>query len=371
MQNTLVPFLLLMFISLNVARAQPLSVVVDEDRHLVIRGTSDDVVGYELRSESGSLLPGSPAPFGLALISDEFYVAAAQPSGLAIDGELRLNTKWNEIGAKDIQFGIYPRGTRGLAVNPVVEYPSVENTVGIGFDRGFHFVLQGNGQAIDDLTIFSTAGGLLPSQTGAPFDPPGESNNDGDSVRLTSSTPVVVDGELPIDVRWNQNFGFRDVTYKYRDANSGEEFGPFFLPGRLYPPAPEPKHVHVLVSSIDNALTLVGSNSQLYGFEIQSPSGSLIPGADPAPFDVFSTSSTTLVELQSNDRVTLDGQVKLDVNYNRNIAGRDLSYSYSHTGHIDPFGPFEVTRYPASVARARINSLLIFSRFWFMQRRQR
>lgn len=354
MQNNLIRFFLLTIFWSSIVRAQQLSVFVDEDRYLVIRGTADDVVGYELRSESGSLLPGSPAPFGLALTADEYYVAAAEPSGIAIDGELRLSTKWNEIGAEDIHFGVYPRGASSRTQSRVESYPSVGDTIGIGFDRNFRFVLDGNGQEIDELTFFSTAGGLLPSETGAPFDLPGESNNDGDSVRLTSNIPVVVDGQLPVDVGWNQNFGFRDVTYKYRDATSGEEFGPFFLPGRLYPPAPEPEHVRTWFSTTDNALTITGENSQLYGFQVQSPSGSLVPGMDPAPFDRFSTSSTTLIELSTNGRVTLDGQVKLDVYYNRNIAGEDISYSYNHTGHIEPFGPFELRRYPVSATRSRI-----------------
>lgn len=95
------------FIATN-SYSQEIQVVVDEQDYFVIQGESLELLGFQLESPSGSLIPNPNAdssPFQFYLANKTTTVGLGSlGETVSVSGSLKLPTQWNSAGQKDVGF---------------------------------------------------------------------------------------------------------------------------------------------------------------------------------------------------------------------------------------------------------------------------
>lgn len=96
------------FLCASISSADDIQVVVDDDDHFVILSDSIELLGFQLESPSGSLIPSEtsdPSPFHFWLVNEPTVVGLGSLGDVVtVVGSLKLSTRWDSSGQKDVGF---------------------------------------------------------------------------------------------------------------------------------------------------------------------------------------------------------------------------------------------------------------------------
>ena len=85
-----------------------LGVFVDDDNHFVMQSDGFDLLGIQLESASGSLVPtelSNSGPFDISLMKNSMVVMfGSLGRTVRVEGEVKLPTQWNPEGQQDVGF---------------------------------------------------------------------------------------------------------------------------------------------------------------------------------------------------------------------------------------------------------------------------
>ena len=88
--------------------ANELAVFVNDEDHFVLSSDGIELLGVQLESASGSLIPdltGDTGPFQLQMQNDSNIVMfGSLGAGVQVDGSMILPTRWNPTGMRDVGF---------------------------------------------------------------------------------------------------------------------------------------------------------------------------------------------------------------------------------------------------------------------------
>ena len=318
----------------------PVQVSLDDEFRFVLQGSAE-LEQVRIASPSGSLLPSSStAPFQElnSNTSESIVYSTNQP--VSIDGTLTLDARWNRnLGIQDVEFGYSGTGG-GLVADtalPGAFYPTrvVSEPIRVRVDDASDITLRGSGQELRSIQLDSPTGWLRaePTDTG-PFS--NYVSLEGTRVTLESSEFVTIDGTIALPVRYLLGSGQRDLSFRYSQVGIENLQGPF---DATYSFRAEPIGAGI---DFDLGFWVQGSGDPLREINFRSPSGSLVPGDDPAPFEQFESNTSEHVSLLGD--VLLDGRLKLNLGWDETAA--DVLFSYALQGSETEFGPFGV-RYPS------------------------
>jgi len=327
---------------------------LNERLNLVLSSNGFETPGVDIHSESGSLVPmppgdllADPSPFSLLLANNRNQLTLANLGTLTkIDGDVTLNSRWDSGGERDIQFyygvGSTPIGPYGINAADYEQCPDCLPQIKVGLNENLQFKLSGVGQKLQNFSLNSHSASLLPGDSAAPFASFGANTTsqvDFDS----AASPVVLDGDITLDVGWNEYIGGRDVRYQYETAADGVQ-GPQQLGVNDYPPRPFiPTQLNAYVDASDK-LVLVGSGHPLRRMSFGSESGSLVPSPDAGPFDSLGSNTENKIDFLSPTRgteVVLEGSLRLGAGWNPS-GQRDIEFDYSIAGDARDEGLFRI-----------------------------
>jgi|GEM_PF-1973726 len=330
---------------------------VNRDGQFVVRGNGEELLGFDIESPTGSLIPGNddPAPFGVSLANGSTQISRGV---LGLENTVTLNEDIRLSGslapnAAIIQFSYGLPG--GSLVGPLSLFRNsvAGQDITAKLNQNLNWVLSGNGQKLSRLQLGSNGGGLVPASSAAPFESLGTNTNQ--SIVFDSSAPVTIDGQVTLNAGWNFGLGARDVWYDYLEDGSELTAGPFRVGSTGYPSPPIPDPIRLSVDEDDYHFRITGTGQTLTGLRLRSPSGSILPGTSPAPFEDILQNDEQLVSLGGNSLVSLDGTVKLDARWHFGKQGRDVTADYDQFGFADVRGPVSIRNsdYPSPPARVR------------------
>lgn len=246
----------------------------------------------------------------------------------------------------------------------------------ISVDASGQLVAIGSGQRLKAIEFQSASGSLISIPAdGAlvPFET--ITSNDPTKIRLTTATPLEVNGEIALGIQWNAHSAARDLVVSYDLADvaaivdqslfstgtsldNAQTYASFFqtgdvaaLPGQREPDeaegaptaepeplaiegGPDPLGTHALAITIalgdDGTFALLPSDATAHLLRIESPTGSLVPGTSPAPFEEFLVNDRKLVVLASEQPVSFVETVQLDLAFSAASTDR-LMVEYANT----------------------------------------
>lgn len=313
-----------------------LTLGVDDRYHFVLSGEAANTSGVNIKSQSGSLLPGPTSetgPFAIMYVGRDTNVAYIPVPGstLEIDGEVTLASRWNPAGTPDVHFQ-YGNANFQLidsgAIFPDVT-PNPDAGVTLGLNDNNRFVIRGTGQDLIGIDIRSPSGSLNPAITGETHDFSFVLNNSPE--RLTygvfgDAGAVHVDGEITLTGGWNP-FGLADVEYSYNLV------GPVHS-GPLRVEIEEGDRQALGLRMDDDFKFVVSGTGQRLGrLSFASTTGALVRATDPGPFTRLESNNAHTIVYSADDNVVIDGSVTLSAGWNRNLGFRDVKYGYT----IDDF----------------------------------
>lgn len=348
----------------------PIQVSLDKTENIVLTGKGEKILGIDFQSKSGSLIPGhTNEPFQVTLANSPnqvTYGAIGSDKAVTLDGSLTLTTRWNALSAADVQYEYGLTGSRSFGPFELFrEVPDALDVLRVSLNESYNWVLHGTGERLAQFDLSSNRGGLIAAQSADPF--LSIFLNDENAVRFVDPIGnVSVDGDVTLSAGWSYDLGIRDVKYWYRQQGKDLNEGPYVVPESVYPPRPPGSKVGVTIDDADRRFVLRGEGHQLRTFELQSPSGSLLPAESIGRFDTITENTKTRVAYAHANNIQLDGTLKLDSGYDIDVAGEDVSYRYQQLGHASLRGPFDVRRgeYPPnprkSPLRMAINDDLTF-----------
>ena len=329
---------------------------LDRDGRFVVRGNGEELVGFDIVAPT-FLIPGSddPTPFGVSIANDStnFSVGVMGPeNAVTLDDDIRLPVSLAPNAALFAQYSYQLPG--GSAVGPLSLFrDSVSGQdVTASLNRNLNWVLTGNGQQLSRFQLGSNGGGLVPASSAVPFESLGTNTNE--SIVFDSSVPITVDGQLTLNAGWDFGVGARDVWYDYLEDGSDLTAGPFRVALSSYPSPPIATPIRLAIDEDDFYFQISGTGQTLTGLRLRSPSGSILPGTSPAPFDSLAENTEQLVSLGGSSLVTLDGTLKLDARWNFGRQGRDVTADYDQFGFADVRGPVSPSTYPSPPAPVRV-----------------
>ncbi len=270
---------------------------------------NDDPVTMQrlsLQAQSGSFTGGSdPAPFDTLVTSSSSLWVANSAANVTIDGDVTLDL----LASFDTSIS----GTW---------FGENDNSLGSFFVRAappeFSTALQGISRREGPISIRSTdepinlrgldirSSRSALSSTGDPSPFASLDDNSTDRWSVSSSTDVLIDGAVTLDVQTSDN---REVEAYYFDGTRSFEFGI------------EPRtQVQSLIGSFPfdgGPISIRPFNSNnpvsVFGVSLTATAGTLTGGGSAAPFNTLSNNTPTQWSADSNAPITLDGSVVLDV----------------------------------------------------------
>lgn len=329
---------------------RPVQLSLDKENRFVITGSGERLLGFQLTSPSGSLIPGdNNDPFDINLSNTPENIThgvLGAPAAVVLDGSVTLSSRWNPLGSPDVSY-VYGLD-RDKFVGPFHLFrtpPEDLDVVRVDLTPNYRWQLEGTGQKLEQFNLLSNGGGLLPASTSAPFQ--NLTTNSTESIEFTTNENVTIDGTIVLDAGWQRDLGLRDVRYWYREEGADTNAGPFVVPNDVYPPLPPGRRVGVEITP-DRKFQISGTGHELRTFELTSPSGSLTPAQDLGPFQGLTENSPSQISFEAAEFVRLDGTLKLDAGYNVDVSGEDVSYRYRQVGFLNPRGPYSVSdrQYP-------------------------
>lgn len=297
----------------------PVLAGVDADRHIVLKGTGQELSDITFRSASNSLVPtSSPAPFAQTLANTPAEVQLASPgASVKLDGNVTLGVGWNERNNnRDIEFEyqLFEGDAVATTKIPKRDYADYKvptfNRLITTVNEDDHFVIRGSGQPITEFSLISPAGSIEPSETVSPFS--SYKSNTPEIVTLSAGdSPVVVDGELVLATKWNWH---KPQTVSYEYDLQGEIADRSRISVNQFPDVPAEGREPLLITlDEDNNFVLTGIGQELGGVQFTSTTGALrVSGENTPPFPLMLKNTPEEVTVGVLGRVVMDGSFVMD-----------------------------------------------------------
>ena len=259
------------------------SLSINERFQFVLSENDEALVGIDIQSPSGSLLPGEAAasgPFTIALNQSQHGVTFGNFGTVTQLAEpTTLPAGWNPAGLPDVwfQYGGSPEviGPLFLFDNPQI---APDPDISVTLNDESKFVLSGSGEQLIGISFQSESGSLVPGPAGdsGPFSLVYQNDSRQLSYgQISSEQPLVLDGSLTLPGGWSQ-LGVNDIQYHYNQVGPIHS-GPQTL-------ALGDQRAPVQVSLDDEFRFVLQGSAELEQVRIASSSGSLLPSSSTAPW---------------------------------------------------------------------------------------
>lgn len=322
---------------------------LDEASFFVLHGTGVQMLGLQIESESGGLMPipdsvpNRRAPFQFLLKNTNDTISYGNlGTFFTLDGSVKLEARWNSNWTThdvEMTWG-GANGTEAVTLSdnfyefagpceqcpppPAPQVPRVTLN-----DENF-VVLSARGYELTEATFRSPSNSLVPSASPAPFVELA-TNTPREVTFASPGAPVVIDGSVTLGVGWNDHIYERDISYDFQPLE-GERTKTTVLSNQHYDLPAFPR-LGVWVND-DDQFVISGEGLPITKLTLSS-NGSLIPGQDPAPFGSFQESTSSRVTMSvPTGALTLDGEVTLDTKWNWHDQAKRVSVSYDLLGDL-------------------------------------
>ena len=327
-----------------------LSLVLNESHNFVLVGNGENLSGLNFVSAGGGLRPIEPgdltasaAPFTFLLANNENQITYGNlGSSVNIDGVVELGAGWNEfVGVSDLEF-MYGVGPQQISVTlpddfyipceQCPEPPAPPLQFSVNADR--QVVVSARDHQISSITLSSDSGSLDFGSAG-PF-----SNvmvNTPEQITFDAPEGMTLDGDVVLDVGWNDHLYDRDIEYEYT-LFGGETVGPKSIRTRDYDfdlPTFPLLDFHI---NEDYQVVVRGEGQPVAELALISPRQKLIAADDPGPFGALSSSATRLAFTPLGPSLTLDGELVLGASWDPLGGNKDIRVSYELLGDLKDSG---------------------------------
>ncbi len=324
-----------------------------DDFRFVLHGDGDRLNRFDLNSPAGSLIPGdSPAPFSEFAANTPNQISLTSVGNhTTLDGSIELTAGWNrDLGVRDVSYQYRADGS-DVNVGPyrvpdsVYPPPPPSSRIQVTINEDARFVLHGTGHQLRSFDFDSPSGSLDPGGSAAPFGTFDENSPTHISLAALGNF-VAIDGTLELSAGYNVDVSGEDVSYRYQQSGFLDPRGPFSLGRRDYPPNPRKSPLRVTINQ-ELRFVVHGIGQKTTSFDLLSPSGSLVPSEDSAPFAAFTTNTAEQISFSAlGQHVTIDGSIELLAGWNESAT--DVSFEYTLLDVEDAFGPIalQTSDYP-------------------------
>jgi len=315
----------------------PVRLSINERFQFVLSENDEELIGLDIQSPSGSLLPGEASasgPFAFALVQRKGQVTLGNlGSNTTLTEPAKLPARWSPAGVPDVWWQYGERNRNGESSGPFFVFDNPPETepdpdIAVTLNEENKFVLSGSGEELIGISFQSESGSLAPGPAGdsGPFSVVYQNDSRQMSYgQISSEQPLVLDGSLTLPGGWSQ-LGQNDVQYHYNQVGPVHS-GPITLALG--------DHSGQLQVALDDQFRFVlRGNVELEQVRITSPSGSLTPASSTAPFQELNSNTPESIVYSTAQPVSLDGALTLDARWNRNLGIQDLEFGYSATGDL-------------------------------------
>jgi len=304
---------------------------IDNEGFFVLNGNGEDIVGVELMSPLGALIPdaaNNAAPFTFFLSNTPNQITYGNLGATTvIDGAVKLTARYDPfVNDPDVTVAV------GIGATPVnvpftpgpcdlCPTPTLKALV----NDDLNFVLNGQGQTLSEITFRSPSGSLSPATSAAPF---AESAiNTANQITLASpGSNVTLEGQVVLSAGWSDHLYTRDVEYEYQLVEDGatEKIGPFTLKNNDYDfRLPSLGLLKGFVRD-DDHIVIQGEGQPITSFTLSSNGNSLIPSENAGPFDGYGENSAPL---------TLEGDIVLPTKWDWHQP-KTIRFEYDQVGEL-------------------------------------
>lgn len=296
---------------------------------------STTVRGIDIGDANATLTSGgSAAPFAELEGNRPTYWFARSNTDVTIDGPITLDVSAtnaaNLVGASRHEDGLAPIDFE-RASNPgnnlLGSFPHGGGPITLSPRNGIATSIRG-------VSIAASTGKLSGGGNAAPFETVQE--NSAQAWAANSSANVVLDGPVTLDV---SSSAFASLSGTVRTSN---DEGPFSIQSAARGTETNTVSAGFTAGGGPISIWPTAGPVELTGLAFEATRGQLVSGDSPAPLESVVTSTTTRWEVESNNAVSLEGRVTLDVQAQRlGIRNPRVQGVYRNTEETQPFEVLE------------------------------